>query len=66
MDAGDAGTGLEEGDDLQVLGERSPFPVPSRRGGVSVQSWDCLHRPQFWIKTQVVVGMHLGCSHCWL
>lgn len=66
MDAEDAGTVLGKGDDLQVLGERSLFPVLSKQGGVSIQNWDCLHRPQFWIKTRVVLEMPLGCSRCWL
>lgn len=57
MDAEGAGTGLEKGDDLRVLGERSFFLVLSKQGGVSIQNWDCLHRPQFVIKTRVVAEM---------
>ena len=38
MDAEDAGTGLEKGGDLRVLGERSLFPVLSKQGGVSIQN----------------------------
>lgn len=64
MDAEDPGTGLEKGDDLWVLQERSLFPVLCKQGSGSIQYWDYFQRHQFGIKTRVVVELHLGCFHC--
>lgn len=60
MDAEDAGTELEKGDDLLALGEKSLVPVLSKQGSVSIQNRDCLPRHQVWIKNKVVVEVHLG------
>lgn len=42
MDTEDGGRGLEKGDDLRMLGERSLFPVLSKQGSAGVQNRDCL------------------------